>query len=141
MIGSASVKRNKLLQYGEAKLKREEFLKLKSEFDFVKQNGIKYTSKTFLMLYISPPPDENRRIGIICGRKFDKRSVIRNRVRRLFKESFRLIKNQIKPAHMLFIPKKGTEQCKAQDIQIEMIEAFEKTKLWKEIPKTQKKQE
>ena len=141
MSNCSSPKRNMLIQYGVAKLKHEEFFKLKSEFDFVKQNGLKFVSENFIMLYTSSYPDGNRRIGIICGRKFDKRAVIRNRVRRLFKESFRLIKNQVIPSYVLFIPRKrkGTELCKAQDIQHEMIKAFQKTTLWIEILK--KKQE
>lgn len=136
MSDCTPVKGNRLVQYGKASLKHEEFLKLKSEFDFVKQNGIKSVSKSFILLYILPPPDGKRRIGIICGRKFDKRAVTRNRVRRLFKESFRLIKNQAALSHMLFIPRKGAEQRKAQYIQHEMIETFQKAALWIEIPKT-----
>jgi ribonuclease P protein component len=135
MIDCASAKCNRLVQYGAASLKHEEFLKLRSEFDFVKQNGTKFVSKSFILLYILPPPDGKRRIGIICGRKFDKRAVTRNRVRRIFKESFRLIKNQVALSHMLFIPRKGAEQRKAQYIQYEMIETFQKVTLWIEIPK------
>ncbi len=135
MSDCVSAKSNRLVQYGEASLKHEEFLKLKSEFDFVKQNGTKFVSKSFILLYILPPPDEKRRIGIICGRKFDKRAVIRNRVRRLFKESFRLIKNQVALSHMLFIPRKGAERRKAQYIQHEIIETFQKAPLWIEVPK------
>ena len=136
MSNCVFAKSNSLVQYGAASLKHEEFLKLKSEFDFVKQNGIKFVSRSFLLLYISPPPDGKRRIGIICGRKFDKRAVTRNRVRRIFKESFRLIKNQVALSHVLFIPRKGAERRKAQDIQHEMIETFQRAALWTEIPKT-----
>lgn len=136
MSNCVSVKNNRLVQYGAASLKHEEFLKLKSEFDFVKQNGIKFVSRSFLLLCVSPSPDGKRRIGIICGRKFDKRAVTRNRVRRMFKESFRLIKNQVSLSHILFIPRKEAEQRKTQDIQHEMIEIFQKAALWIEIQKT-----
>ena len=135
MSDCVSERSNRLIQYGIASLKHEEFLKLKSEFDFVKQNGTKSVSKSFILLYILPPPDGKRRIGIICGRKFDKRAVIRNRTRRIFKESFRLIKNQVVLSHMLFIPRKGAEQHKAQYIQHEMIETLQKAALWIETPK------
>lgn len=135
MSNCASAKSNELVQYGIASLKHEEFLRLKSEFDFVKQNGIKFVSRSFILLYILPSPDGKRRIGIICGKKFDKRAVTRNRVRRIFKESFRLIKNQAAMAHILFIPRKGAECHKAQDIQHEMIETFQKTALWINVQK------
>jgi ribonuclease P protein component len=140
MSDRVSAKNNRLTQYGIARLKHEEFLKLKSEFDFVKQNGTKFVSNSFILLYISPSPDGERRIGIICGRKFDKRAVVRNRIRRVFKESFRLIKNQVVSSHILFIPRKGAELHKAQDIQHEMIESFQKATLWIKILKAYKEE-
>ena len=83
------------------------------------------------MLY-SEAADENLKIGIICGRKFSKKAVIRNRVRRIVKEAFRLIRNRVGLAHLVIIPRRGSELLKAQDIQHELIRAFKKTGLWKE---------
>ena len=77
---------------------------VKSEFDYVKANGKKYFSPYFIVLIASGSlPEEGRRkeegakprFGVICSRKFDRRAVLRNRARRLVRESFRLLKGRI----------------------------------------------
>ena len=118
-----------IIQYGKAELKSTEMLRLKSEFDFVKKNGIKYVGKYFLLV-CAKASDNKLRIGIICGRKFNKKAVVRNRARRLIKESFRLIKAQIAVSHIIFIPRNRIMDRHLQDVQTEMIELLVKADIW-----------
>jgi len=118
-----------IVQYGNAAFKPAEMLRLKSEFDYVKKNGAKYVGKYFLLVY-AKAFDKKLRIGIICGRKFSKKAVVRNRARRLIKESFRLIKAQIAASHIIFIPRKRIMDRHLQDVQIEMIELLIKAGIW-----------
>jgi ribonuclease P protein component len=80
-------------------------LRLGSEFAYVREHGIKYVCRYFLLV-AAPSPDKEFRYGVICGRKFDKRAVVRNRARRLLKESVRLLKPRIKPCRMVLIPRR-----------------------------------
>ena len=129
MVESCSQAKKELFQFGDSSKKDNSSLRLKSEFDEIKANGSKFTSKIFILLH-SATTDGNLKIGIICGRKFSKKAVTRNRVRRIVKEAFRLIRNRVASAHLIIIPRRGLELLKAQDIQYELIRAFKKTGLW-----------
>ena len=118
-----------ILQFGKATLTAGETLNLKSEFDNVKINGTKFVGKYFLLVH-TKSCDCKLRFGVVCGRKFSKNAVYRNRARRLIKESFRLIKSQISESHIVFIPRKRMLGKKLQDIQTEMIFLLKKANLW-----------
>lgn len=118
-----------LLQFGNSSKKKGASLRLKSEFDETKRNASKFVSRNFIILY-TEAHQEKLRIGIICGRKFNKKAVVRNRVRRITKEAFRLIWNRVAKSHILLIPRKGIELLKTQDIQREIITVLKKINLW-----------
>ena len=117
------------LQFGKADLKRTEMLRLKSEFNHVRENGTKYVGR-YMLLVTSPPPDGKLRFGIICGKKYSKKAVSRNRARRLLKEAFRLLKSRMKPAHCLLIARVAMKDVKMQDVQKDMLKLLEKSGLW-----------
>ena len=101
------------LQFGKADINRTEMLRLKSEFNYVRDKGTKYVGR-YMLLVTSPTPDEKLRFGIICGKKYSKKAVLRNRARRLLKEAFRLLKSRVKPAHCLFITRIAMKDVKMQ---------------------------
>ena len=126
------------VQFGKATLKPYERLKLKSDFDYVRNNGTKFVARYFLL--VSAKSEDNMlKYGVICGRKFNLRAVVRNRARRLIRESFRLLKAQIKPAHIIFIPKKQITNAKLQDVQYDMIRILKYSRLWEQTDKTKEK--
>jgi len=106
-----------------------EMLRLKSEFDSVKEMGKKILTAHFIMLYINQS-HENARYGIICGRKFHKNAVVRNRARRIIKESLRHLRGNISNSDILFIPKKGMTKLKQQVIEAEIAKAVKSAGLW-----------
>ena len=67
-----------------------------------------------------------RKCGIICSRKFDKRAVRRNRARRLVKESFRLLREEIEPCGIVIIPKREILRLKMQEVRAELARALTK---------------
>ena len=75
----------------------------------------------YVVMVAAPVPDEGDfRYGVVCGRKFDKRAVVRNRARRLLKESVRLLKPRIKPCRMVLIPRKMILDVKQPVVQEEI---------------------
>lgn len=72
-------------------------LKKNSEFQRVYRKG-SYAATKELVAYIKPNNLKETRIGITVSRKYGK-SVKRNRIRRLIMESFRLLKDKIKPGY------------------------------------------
>ena len=103
-------------------------LKLKSEFDYLKESGTKLVGRNFLLVHATPP-DDKMRWGVICSRRFDKRAVVRNRARRLLWESFRQLKARIKPCHVVLIPRRLITKQKQQDVGKEMKYLLKKANL------------
>ena len=103
-------------------------LKLKSEFDYLKNNGVKLVGRNFLLVHATPA-DGKLRWGVICSRRFDKRAVVRNRARRLLWESFRQLKSRIKPCHVVLIPRREIIKKKQQDVEKEMKYLLKKAEL------------
>ncbi|OGV49522.1 MAG: ribonuclease P protein component [Lentisphaerae bacterium GWF2_44_16] len=91
-------------------------LRLKSEFDYVREYGKKYVSGICLLV-AAPARDGKLRCGVICGKKYSNKAVLRNRARRIIWESFRLLKQRISPAHILFITRKGIAGKKQPEVE------------------------
>ena len=117
------------LQFGKATLKRGETLSLESEFNQLRNNGTKYVGR-YMLLVTSPPPDSKLRFGIICGKKYSAKAVLRNRARRLLKESFRMLKSRVEPAHCIFIARIAMKGRKMQEIQKDMMKLLEKSRMF-----------
>ena len=69
-------------------MKFSESLKKNHQFQFVYQNGKSYANK-YLVMYVKENSLEKNRIGISVSRKVGN-SVVRHRVTRLVRESYRL---------------------------------------------------
>jgi len=120
-----------LIQIGRASSRGNLSLRRWSEFEKVKKAGLKTGGQNIILVHIESP-DGKLRIGIICGRKFDKRAVVRNRARRVVRESFRLIKNGVREAHLIIIPRKIMMDRTAAEVQKELVKLLSKAGLWKE---------
>jgi ribonuclease P protein component len=78
-----------LRQFG---LPKECLLRKSRDFDTVYRHGTRLHGKGFSILFLENDRD-NSRIGISVSRKI-KGAVVRNRIKRIFKESFRLNRNE-----------------------------------------------
>ena len=110
------------------RLLKSDKLTLKSDFDAVKNEG---RSAAGALLVAAATVSENGRLqtGVICGRKFCTKAVVRNRARRLVWESFRLLKPTIKPCRLVFIPRQRIRQAKCADVMYEMEKLLKKLQL------------
>lgn len=113
-------------------LKKADKLTLKSDFAYVRENGRKYVGRLFLLVVTAGAPDDKLRCGVICGRKFSKKAVVRNRARRLLWESFRYLKSNIKPVHMVLITRSWIKDKKQQDVQKEMELLLKKARVYED---------
>ena len=76
-------------------------------------------------------PDQEPRCGVICSRKFDKRAVRRNRARRLLYEAFRLIRQELMPCRIIFIPRRAILDRKMQDVDRQLRNLFQRAGLFR----------
>jgi len=115
------------------RLSQESRLKLKSEFDAVKNNGRRVTSRYFTALVSGQEFGISRKCGVICSRKFDKRAVRRNRARRLVREAFRLLQPEIAPCGIVVIPRREILRVKMQVVKAELAKALTKAGMMTKI--------
>lgn len=115
------------------RLSQESRLKLKSEFDAVKNNGRRVTSRYFTALVSGQEFGISRKCGVICSRKFDKRAVRRNRARRLVREAFRLLLPEIAPCGIVVIPRREILRVKMQVVKAELAKALTKAGMMTKI--------
>ncbi len=119
----------RFLQFGRAKLDRGAMMRLRSDFDYARRYGTKYVGRRMLLI-AAPPPDGRPRFGVICGKKFSRRAVERNRARRLLKESYRLVASVVEPAECLFIARVAMKGAGLPEVQREMIHLLGRAGLW-----------
>lgn len=107
-------------------------IRFKSEFDQIRQNGVKLVGANMLLVY-SPAPDDRLRCGVICGKKYSLLAVKRNRARRLLWESFRLLKGQTQTCHLLLIPRRQMENAMRQEVTRELARLLQKAGLLPQV--------
>ncbi|MFO7612757.1 MAG: ribonuclease P protein component [Clostridia bacterium] len=101
-------------------MKYTESLKKNYEFARVYRKG-KYFTSNNLTLYVLKARDGSKRLGITVSRKAYGRSVDRNRVRRLVRESYRSFEQDIREnAEMVFVIRKNKELPAYSEIRNEM---------------------
>jgi len=101
------------------RLLKSDKLTLKTDFDAVKQEG-RSAAGGLLVTAVAASGNGQLQAGVICGRKFCTKAVVRNRARRLVWESFRMLKPAIKPGRVVFIPRQRIKQAQCADVMREM---------------------
>jgi ribonuclease P protein component len=100
---------------------RDEKLLKRAEFVFLSASGNKLHTPHFLILW-SLSRAESARLGVTASRKVGS-AVIRNRIKRLLREYFRLHKAQFIVADFNIIAKRGAESLSLRDVCQELDKA------------------
>ena len=110
------------------RLLKSDKITLKTDFMAVKESG---RSAAGALLVTAAADSVNGRLqaGVICGRKFCTKAVVRNRARRLVWESFRMLKPQLQACRLVFIPRQRIKQAKCADVMREMEKLLRKLQL------------
>lgn len=85
------------------------------EFQRIYRKG-RYAVSMALVIYMRPNPLNRNRIGITASKKYGK-SVKRNRIRRLIRESYRLMQDKIKPGYDFIIVARKTGETEIPGLQ------------------------
>jgi ribonuclease P protein component len=78
-----------------SKFSRSYRLVSKEDFNFVFTQPLKVTRKNLVALY-RPNQQEHARLGVIISKRYAKRAVGRNQIRRFVRESFRKLQEPLK---------------------------------------------
>ncbi|OFI05399.1 ribonuclease P protein component [Clostridium acetireducens DSM 10703] len=106
-----------------------EKLKKNSHFRIVYKRGKSFSNR-FLVLYIFRNKKDYNRLGISVSKKVGK-SVIRNRVKRLIKESYRLNNSDLKKGYdLVFIARNFVKNKNYNEVLSAMVDLFKKAGLY-----------
>ena len=101
------------------------------DLQLVKNSRLSQTGKFCIVVVLKTPPDGQRRVAFLISRRYDRLAVRRNRARRLFREVFRLIYDDLNPVWMLLIPRRRMDSAKMPDVLAEVRQIGRQMKLWK----------
>lgn len=102
---------------------RRQRLKKVSDFNRVYSEGRRIASWSLILIF-GASPVEVTRLGISVSKKIGK-AVVRNRVKRLLREAFRLNKHKLKKGYdILLVARKGVESLKFQEVEAQVLELF-----------------
>ena len=86
-----------------------------AEFSRVFKNPIRSSDRLLTILAV-PNDIKQPRLGLAISKKHAKRAVDRNRIKRLIRESFRLIQHQLPAVDLVVMAKPGTKSVENQQI-------------------------
>jgi ribonuclease P protein component len=115
------MQKSTLKQYGNAKLPKEEILRLKSDFQKIRDCG-EYRGGRLMTIGVYRGEQIGFKVGFITSKRVHKHAVKRNRARRQLKESLRLIKPKLDSnLWMVIIAKSTILKASTVEVQKELI--------------------
>ena len=101
-------------------------LKRSSSFSRLKQEGKRVTSGCLILNWSERLPGETTQMGMIVTKRIGQ-AVVRNRARRLIRETFRLNQRGLHgPVQMVLIARQSIREKKLHQVEADFIKALEK---------------
>ncbi len=99
-------------------------MRKKSDIDRCQKGGDKLHAKHFLLLVL-PSPTGQSRLATAVTTTLEKRSVVRNQIKRRIREVFRAARRDFtKAIDMVVIARRGVQSCEFADYQREILGAL-----------------
>lgn len=97
----------------------------KSDYDYVFQSAKKVGTRSFTFLYRANPFDYPR-LGFIISKKCAKRANVRNRLKRVSRESFRLIQHDLPNVDIIILARGKITELDNASLFSELSEAWKR---------------
>lgn len=107
-------------------LRSHEKLKDSAQFKTVQKHGSKLTGQCFLILQCDNS-EGFPRLGVTVSKKTSKKATVRNRIKRIIRESFRMQKQYLPAVDIVVISRKKAGQLPADQLRQDLA------KLWQQL--------
>ncbi|WP_432647804.1 ribonuclease P protein component [Mitsuokella sp.] len=112
-------------------LPRRRIIKRRSDFQRVYRTGRSFANRYFV-LYVFPSAFVRGRVGFAAGKKLGC-AVVRNRVKRLLREAYRLHQDRIREdAALLFVGRKAMTTAKLPEVEKALLHLGEKSGIFQD---------
>ena len=109
-------------------------LRQQKQFATMRAAGRRYAGVTCVLVVLKTPPDGMRKAAFLISRRYSHLAVVRNRARRLFREVYRQIYEQLPPSWLLFIPRQRLRDAGLADVLKDVDEQARKAGLFTVAP-------
>ncbi|WP_091750321.1 ribonuclease P protein component [Propionispora vibrioides] len=97
------------------KLKKQGILHKNKQFQTVYKTGKSYSNR-MLVMYVLPNPAQKRRVGFAAGKRLGG-AVVRNRVKRLLREAYRMRQHELRQdVDLIIVGRKPAVDSNAQAV-------------------------
>ena len=118
-----------IIQLGDGRLSKSDILRKNSDFLYVKEQSKRYVGK-YIVVNVVSAKDNRLKLGVIASRRFNRSAVVRNRAKRLIRESYRRLKVGIDPPiWIVIIARKYISQAQLHSVQQELIRLLIKARV------------
>lgn len=112
------------------RLPHDRVLKVQSDFEDLKQNGERFVTRYFIANWRIEPQGTPGKYAVIASKRLGN-AVVRNRVKRLLRETYRLHQHEFSEAlTLIMVARKAMQSKKLADVEREFKFFLKKTGLW-----------
>jgi len=101
-------------------------MRSKREFDRAYQEGVRSRGTSILVVAAPSLNPVGARYGLSVSRKFSKSAVVRNRVRRVLREAFRLRRAELPALDLVLVPQDNRRRWSTPEAAAELVELARK---------------
>ncbi len=101
-------------------------MRRKREFDRAYQEGVRSRGNTILIVAAPSLNPVGARYGLSVSRKFSKSAVVRNRVRRVLREAFRLRRADLPALDLVLVPQDNRRRWSTPEAAAELVDLARK---------------